>query len=116
MTMETARPFTPRTLAERWACSQGHIYNMIATGKLRGFRVGGRLVRISVEEVLRWENGQANQNIDLIESESIGSTGTSINSPPSGARMGRGTAIDLASQRRTKLERNLMRSHVRTPQ
>jgi len=114
--MEAPKPFTPKTLAERWDCSPGHIYNMIATGKLHSFRVGGRLVRISVEEVLRWENGQANPNIDLTASPNIGLTGMSINSPRSGTLMERGTAIDLASQRKMKLERNLMRSRARTPQ
>ena len=114
--MEAPKPFTPKTLAERWDCSPGHIYNMIATGKLHSFRVGGRLVRISVEEVLRWENGQASPNIDLTGSGNIASTGTSISSLRSGMSKESGTAIDLASQRKMKLERNLMRSRARTPQ
>ena len=113
--MDSPKPFTPKTLAERWACSPGHIYNMIATRKLQSFRVGS-LVRISVEEVLRWENGLANPNIDHIGSENIGLTGMSISSRQSGTSTESGTAIDLASQRKMKLERNLMRSRDRTPQ
>jgi excisionase family DNA binding protein len=101
MTMEALKPFTPKALAERWACSESHIYKMISDGRLNGFRLGGgKLVRIGVEEVLRWESGQANQNTGPIMSENIGSTGTSTNSPHAGKRAAQGGVSDLASQRR----------------
>lgn len=40
----TDAPFTPKTLAERWGCSRQHIHNLIKQGKLKGFRLGCKLV------------------------------------------------------------------------
>ncbi len=37
--------FTPKTLAQRWNCSERHIRKMIENGELQAFRVG-KLVRI----------------------------------------------------------------------
>lgn len=51
-----AKPFTPRTLADHWECSEQHIRDLIKGGKLRSFRIGG-LIRISVCEVERVESG-----------------------------------------------------------
>jgi len=34
------RPFTPRTLAERWNCSHQHVRNLINRGKLPAFYLG----------------------------------------------------------------------------
>ena len=48
--------FTVTTLAERWACSRDVIYDLLRAGKLRAFRVGKNL-RISAEEVRRYEEG-----------------------------------------------------------
>lgn len=44
-------PFTPETLARRWGCSAKHIRNMVASGALRSFRLGGKLLRIPVDAV-----------------------------------------------------------------
>jgi excisionase family DNA binding protein len=49
-------PFTVRTLAERWECSEQHVRNLIHRGDLQVFRLGGKLLRIAGEEVARWEN------------------------------------------------------------
>lgn len=43
--------YTPRTLAQRWQCSERHVRTMIATGELPSFRLGGKLLRILAEEV-----------------------------------------------------------------
>ncbi|WP_410010542.1 excisionase family DNA-binding protein [Phyllobacterium zundukense] len=61
--------FTPRTLAQRWQCSERHVRTMIATGELPSFRLGGKLLRIRAEEV------------DLIEQKQI-SAPASAESPP----------------------------------
>lgn len=45
------RPFTPAMLAERWHCSERHIRNLIAAGDLKAFKVGGKLMRISVDVI-----------------------------------------------------------------
>jgi excisionase family DNA binding protein len=49
-------PYTVRSLAERWACSEQHVRNLVARGELHCFRLGGKLLRIAGEEVARWEN------------------------------------------------------------
>jgi excisionase family DNA binding protein len=46
--------YTPRTLAERWRCSEQMIHNMIKRGELEAWKLGG-LVRISTEVVARHE-------------------------------------------------------------
>lgn len=46
---------TPAMLAERWACSERHIRNIIALGKLRAFRIGGTLLRIRGQDVESFE-------------------------------------------------------------
>lgn len=66
-------PFSVKTLAERWNCSQGHVRGLVKSGKLRSFSLGGKLVRISAEEVEKWEN----QSTGLPEStDAISSSGT----------------------------------------
>lgn len=71
--------FKIESLAERWDCSPQHIRKMLADGRLRGFKLGGKLWRVSAEEVARVERGEtageaetgtrgepANENIDPI--------------------------------------------------
>jgi excisionase family DNA binding protein len=50
------RPYTPDSLAERWECSERHIRALVKKGELTCFRVG-KLIRISVSEVERYERG-----------------------------------------------------------
>jgi excisionase family DNA binding protein len=47
--------FTVKSLAERWQCSTDQIYLMIRRKELKVFRLG-RDIRISAEEVARYEN------------------------------------------------------------
>jgi excisionase family DNA binding protein len=53
--MTRALPFTPTTLAVRWQCSERHIRNLIASGELPSFRLGGKLLRIRAEDVEAFE-------------------------------------------------------------
>jgi len=46
--------YSPRTLAERWSCSDGLIRKLIKEGRLAAFR-HGNLIRISAAEVARYE-------------------------------------------------------------
>ncbi|TPW26838.1 helix-turn-helix domain-containing protein [Pararhizobium mangrovi] len=51
--------YTPRTLAAEMACSERHVRNLIASGQLRAFRFGGKLLRIpkdAVEEFIECQN------------------------------------------------------------
>ncbi len=52
---EPVRVYTPATLAQRWMCSERHIRNMIERGDLKAFLLGGKLLRISAEEVEDYE-------------------------------------------------------------
>lgn len=55
---ENRRPYTVKALAERWGCSDEHIRKMVKSGQLQAFALGGKLIRISAEEVDRWEKGR----------------------------------------------------------
>ena len=47
--------FTPATLAAWWECSERHVRNLIDSGELRAFRLGGKLWRIRPQEVEAFE-------------------------------------------------------------
>lgn len=49
-----APPFSVRSLAARWGCSDGAVRNLIRNGTLSHFRIGD-LIRIPAEEVARFE-------------------------------------------------------------
>src|SRR5262245_18520354 len=55
--LQTIRPdiYTPTTLAREWHCSERHIRNLILTGKLEAFRLGGKLLRITRQAVEDFE-------------------------------------------------------------
>lgn len=57
MTRALAEPtvFTTAMLAERWACSERHIRNMIDRGEIKAWRIGGRLIRIPIAYVEEYE-------------------------------------------------------------
>lgn len=52
-----SRYYTPRTLAQAWECSPDVVYDLLRTGKLKGFRVG-RHWRVSDEARLEYERGK----------------------------------------------------------
>ena len=60
---ETVKPDLDRAVysvaqvAERWSCSDGHVYALVHGGELRAFRVG-HLIRIRADELLRFEQRQ----------------------------------------------------------
>lgn len=61
---ELPRVLTPSMLAEEWACSERHVRNLIANGKLPHFKLGGKLVRIRREDVEAFE-----QNVPAAEEQ-----------------------------------------------
>lgn len=63
-TKELPRVLTPSMLAEEWACSERHVRNLIANGKLPHFKLGGKLVRIRREDVEAFE-----QNVPAAEEQ-----------------------------------------------
>src|SRR5580700_3863149 len=52
---DVTRAYTPAALALRWQCSERHVRNLVAKGKLRAFRLGEKLLRIPVEAVEEME-------------------------------------------------------------
>ncbi len=86
--MSDGRPYSVKTLAERWGCSESHVRSMIAAGELKAFSIGGKLLRIAALEVERKEAGEC-QSSDL--------DGTAESSLPSGTmKQAKDTAIRSA--------------------
>jgi hypothetical protein len=55
--------FSVSRLASRWACDHGFVVEEIRAGRLTARRIGGRHLRVHIDEVLRYErerrlNGQ----------------------------------------------------------
>lgn len=94
------RPYTPETLAERWGCSSAHVRSMIRRGELAHFRLGGKLLRISAEEVARCE--------------SQGSSDTGESTPSDSSIPDNGGAIRLARQIRASRGPVLLTGNNRT--
>jgi excisionase family DNA binding protein len=59
--------FTPAKLAMRWECSERHVRNLISSGQLPCFRLGGKLIRIKEEDVERFEECQSGDLQDSME-------------------------------------------------
>ena len=83
------RPYTSESLAERWECSPQHVRKMLADGRLKGFKLGNKMWRISTTEVEKIEEDQCEKP----SSENIGA-----NSASSTTKEGRGSAIHSARQ------------------
>ena len=72
--MPDKRPFTPKTLALRWHCSDATIRNRCASGEIPHFRLGG-LYRIPAHVVREIEECQTSQLDDSeVDSASVGQT------------------------------------------
>lgn len=81
----TPPPFSVRTLAQRWECSEGVIRKMIEEGRLKPFRIGV-LIRIPAAEVERFEQCQNTPSSDsapatLSSGETRTERGTGISLP-----------------------------------
>lgn len=47
-------PFSVRSLADRWNCSEGSVRRLVRSGELPSFNIGG-LIRIAASDVWRFE-------------------------------------------------------------
>ncbi|WP_370182576.1 helix-turn-helix domain-containing protein [Alteriqipengyuania sp.] len=70
-------PLSPIDLAERWGCSTTLIYDLLAAGTLRGFKLG-KLWRIPVAAVEEYESGSP-APVDALESKDTGEAGQRSN-------------------------------------
>ncbi|WP_425291493.1 helix-turn-helix domain-containing protein [Aquamicrobium lusatiense] len=68
--MSRATVYTPAMLAERWACSESHVRNLIAQGRLPAFRLGGKLIRIRASDVESYEC-QTGESPDCAENTAL---------------------------------------------
>lgn len=48
-------PYSVPKLADRWKCSKDFVYSLIRNGGLNAFRLGDKLLRVSADEVERYE-------------------------------------------------------------
>lgn len=60
-----ANAMTPEMVAERWQCSATHVRALFRQGKLRGFRVGERLIRFRIEDIEIFEQAMASSSDEL---------------------------------------------------
>ena len=86
--------YTPKTLAERWQCDEKLIYRMIADGRLKGFKLARKLLRITAEAVAEYEAG---------ECQTIGSDGSRESSSLSLRKAENAAAIASARANQRKL-------------
>ena len=101
----TPKPFTVAALALRWECSPDFVYDQIRQGRLNAIRLGGKLLRISVDEVERWESAGG--------SMPTGGSGSASSkakpSPSGGTNTGPNTDTALKRGRSLKADLRLMR-------
>ncbi len=83
--------YSPAMLAHRWDCSERHVRNLVATGQLRAFRLGNKLLRIPGEAVEDFER--------CLTTESAGSA-TGIASSSTGAASGIVTRLEPLTRAR----------------
>jgi excisionase family DNA binding protein len=98
------RPYTVKSLAERWDCSRDVVYDMLTGGRLQGFKLGGMKSswRIAAAEVQRFESGASTASTDS-------NSDSSTERPSSrGGRKGRGAASGSASTPNSKGELRLI--------
>lgn len=70
------RAYTVKRLATDWGCSARTIYSLIDAGDLVAFSIGKRGLRISEDEVQRWQN--ANSRRTKTENSPLDSDGTNV--------------------------------------
>jgi len=100
VTAQVKRPeiYTPATLAHEWQCSERHIRNLISTGQIEAFRLGGKLLRIARQAVEEFECRNRTASGGSTENES-----SSGETPPASAsvtRLGPETRARLNAARR----------------
>ena len=49
--------FTPADLAARWNCALDTVYDLLRSGRLRGFKAGSQW-RVSASQVEKYEGGE----------------------------------------------------------
>lgn len=103
------RPYSVRQLAERWGCSDKHIYNLINRGELPTFRAGGTLLRIAAGVVAAWESGGSHTGLDH-----TGLDHSEIKSLPHGETPKDATEPDSAKRAaKQRRDNDLIRSHIK---
>lgn len=81
------KALTPRDVAERWQCSERHIRNVLRDGKLRYFKLGGKLVRIPLEAVEEFEQCPNFVSSSIEENSPLNGTKMAADSAARSARL-----------------------------
>lgn len=84
--------FSPLTLAQEWGCSERHVRNLIASGQLAAFRLGGKLLRITPQAV---EDFVCRQTAASSDTETVGTSNTAKERSDSAAHSARLTGLPL---------------------
>ncbi len=74
------RSLRPRDIAQRWCCSEQHVRALIRSGRLPYFRIGAKLLRVSLDAV------------EAIECQNSAQSFTAGNITPSGEKEERSNA------------------------
>lgn len=93
------RPYTIERLAERWECSGEHVRRLLINGDLQGFKLGGKVWRITAKAV------------EAFECRTIDSEDSRESLSPSGMRTENDIATDLGRAIRRMRERRLGNSN-----
>lgn len=59
MSIRQLQAYTVKDLAQAFNISRSQVYKLARTGELRTFAIGKRGLRISAEEVEKWQSGKA---------------------------------------------------------
>ncbi len=78
--MTAPRPYNVKMLADRWSCTESHIYSLIRKGKIKTFRIGEHSIRILHTEVERFESCGLS-NIEESGASMPGAEGASVYIP-----------------------------------
>lgn len=71
MTVEP-KALTVNELMRRWDCTRQTILRAIKEGRLKAFRVGARVFRVTLDEVVRFESATREPDLEVAIKRAIG--------------------------------------------
>src|SRR5262245_18699125 len=95
------RAYSVATLAKELGCSQSHVRKLIASGQLKAFRLGKKIIRIPTEAV---EKLLCRNTLSAGAAESSNLCTTTPKEKGTGTRLPRLTAVRLSSLRRLSMQ------------
>lgn len=68
---------TPDDIAARWNCSPAHVRRLIQRGELPSFRIGGKFIRVRLDEVEKYECPNTNCSDSAMDGPPVSTMGGS---------------------------------------